>query len=79
LEYLSEAIAAAAALKAAVRLGVLDQLDAEVATVQELAAACGIDEAGAERLLTPWQASASWSSTTAAGAVCKLICPDLDA
>ena len=33
------------------RLGVLDQLDAEVATVQELAAACGIDEAGAERLL----------------------------
>ena len=51
LEYLSEAIAAAAALKAAVRLGVLDQLDAEVATVQELAAACGIDEAGAERLL----------------------------
>ena len=51
MEYLSEAIAAAAALKAAVRLGVLDQLDAEVATVQELAAACGIDEAGAERLL----------------------------
>jgi SAM-dependent methyltransferase len=51
LEYLSEAVAAAAALEAAVRLGVLDQLDAEVATVQELAAACGIDEAGAERLL----------------------------
>ena len=51
MEYLSEAVAAAAALEAALRLGVLDQLDAEVATVQELAAACGIDEAGAERLL----------------------------
>jgi len=51
LEYLSEAVAAAAALKAAVRLGVLDQLDAGAATARELAAACGIDEAGAERLL----------------------------
>jgi hypothetical protein len=51
LEYLTEAVAAAAALKAAARLGVLDHLDAGVATVQELAAACGIDEAGAERLL----------------------------
>jgi DNA-binding IclR family transcriptional regulator len=51
LQYLNEAVAAAAALKAAARLGVLDQLDAGVATVQELAAACGIDEAGAERLL----------------------------
>jgi len=52
LQYLSEAVAAAAALKAAARLGVLDQLDAGVATVQELAAACGIDEAGTERLLS---------------------------
>jgi SAM-dependent methyltransferase len=51
LEYLSDAVAAAAALKAAARLGVLDQLDAGAATMQELAAAGGIDEAGAERLL----------------------------
>jgi hypothetical protein len=51
LEYLSEAVAAAAALQAAVRLGVLHQLDAEVLGAQELADACGIDARGAERLL----------------------------
>ena len=44
LEYLSEAVAAAAALQAAVRLGVLHELDAEVLSAQELAeGACGID------------------------------------
>jgi SAM-dependent methyltransferase len=51
LEYLSEAVAAAAALQAAVRLGVLHQLDAEVLSAQELADACRIDARGAERLL----------------------------
>ena len=52
LEYVSEAVAAAGVLRTAVRLGVLDQLDAGVATAPELAAACDIGEPGAERLLS---------------------------
>jgi hypothetical protein len=52
LEYLNEAVAAAAALRAAVRLGMLYQLDVAAATTtKELAAACGIEGRGAERLL----------------------------
>lgn len=51
LQYLNEAVAAAAALQAAVRLGVLDRLDLGGATPRELAAACGIEEQGAGRLL----------------------------
>jgi SAM-dependent methyltransferase len=52
LEYVSEAVAAAGVLRTAVRLGVLDQLDAGVGTAPELAAACDIGEPGAERLLS---------------------------
>jgi O-methyltransferase domain/Dimerisation domain len=44
-------MAAAAAVQAAVRLGVLDRLNSGVATVEELAAACEIDQQGADRLL----------------------------
>jgi SAM-dependent methyltransferase len=51
LEYLNEAVAAAAALRTAVRLGILNQLDAAAATTPELAAACDIEPRGAERLL----------------------------
>jgi SAM-dependent methyltransferase len=52
LAFLSEAVAAAAALRTAVRLGMLDQLDVAAATAGELAAVCGIDARGAERLLS---------------------------
>lgn len=51
LGYLNEAVAAAAALRTAVRLGMLQQLDAAAASTQELAAECGIETRGAERLL----------------------------
>jgi SAM-dependent methyltransferase len=51
LANLSEAVAAAAAVQAAVRLGVLDRLNSGVATVEELAAACGIEAQGTQRLL----------------------------
>jgi SAM-dependent methyltransferase len=51
LLYLSEAVAAAAAVQAAVRLGVTDRLCGEAATTWELAAACEIEQLGAERLL----------------------------
>jgi ubiquinone/menaquinone biosynthesis C-methylase UbiE len=51
LEYLSEAVAAAAALRTAVRVGMLYQLDVAAATTQELAAACDVEARGAERLL----------------------------
>ncbi len=50
-EYLNEAVAAAAALQTAIRLGVFEQLDAGAATARELATACAIEERGAERLL----------------------------
>jgi SAM-dependent methyltransferase len=51
LEYLNEAVAAAATLRTAVGLGMLNQLDTAAATTQELATACGIETQGAERLL----------------------------
>ena len=51
LAYLSEAVAAAAAVQAAIRLGVLERLNSGAATVQELAAECEIEQQGADRLL----------------------------
>jgi hypothetical protein len=51
LAYLSEAVAAAAVVQAADRVGMLAQLDGGPATVAELAAACAISERGARLLL----------------------------
>jgi SAM-dependent methyltransferase len=51
LAYLSEAVAAAAAVQTAGRLGLLARLDGAPATAGELAAACGIGERGARLLL----------------------------
>jgi SAM-dependent methyltransferase len=51
LAYLTEAVAAAAAVQAAERLGVLARLDRGPVAVPELAAACGIGERGARLLL----------------------------
>jgi SAM-dependent methyltransferase len=51
LEYLNEVVSAAAAVQAAVRLGVLDRLNAGLGSAQELAAACQLDAQGAQRLL----------------------------
>jgi SAM-dependent methyltransferase len=51
LAYLSEAVAAAAAVQTAGRLGVLPRLDRGPVTVAELAGACAISERGARLLL----------------------------
>jgi len=51
LAYLSEAIAAAAAVQTAERLGVLARLDRGPATAAEVAATCAIGERGARLLL----------------------------
>ena len=51
LAYLSEAVAAAAAVQTAQRLGVLARLDGGPVTAAELAAACAIGERGARLLL----------------------------
>jgi SAM-dependent methyltransferase len=51
LAYLSEAVAAAAAVQTAERLGALARLDGGPVTVAELAAACAISERGAQLLL----------------------------
>jgi SAM-dependent methyltransferase len=51
LAYLSEAVAAAAALQAAERLGVLARLDRRPVAVPELAAACAVSQHGARLLL----------------------------
>jgi SAM-dependent methyltransferase len=51
LAYLTEAVAAAAVVQTAGRLGALDRLDDATATVAELAGACEIGERGARLLL----------------------------
>jgi SAM-dependent methyltransferase len=51
LAYLSEAVAAAAAVRTAERLGALARLDGGRVTAAELAVACAISERGARRLL----------------------------
>ncbi|HEY5881774.1 MAG TPA: class I SAM-dependent methyltransferase [Nakamurella sp.] len=55
LGYLGEAVAAAAVVRTAARLGVLDRLDGAAPTVTELAVACGLDKRGAGLLLAAMQ------------------------
>lgn len=55
LGYLGEAVAAAAVVRTAARLGVLDRLDGAAPTVTELARGCGLDERGAGTLLAALQ------------------------
>jgi SAM-dependent methyltransferase len=55
LGYLGEAVAAAAVVRTAARLGVLARLGGATPTVTELAGACGLDERGAGMLLAAMQ------------------------
>jgi SAM-dependent methyltransferase len=75
LAYLSEAVAAAAVVHAAERLGMLAQLEGGRVTVAELAAACATSERGA-RLLLAALAGLGLAEDTGGGAWSSIL-PDL--
>jgi hypothetical protein len=74
LAYLGEAVAAAAVVQTAGRLGALARLDRGPATVAELAAACAISERGARLLLA---ALAGLGLVEAVGGAWRAVLPDL--
>ena len=74
LGYLGEAVAAAAAVQTAGRLGVLARLDAGPMTAAELAAACAISERGARLLLA---ALAGLGLIEAVGGAWRAVLPNL--
>jgi ubiquinone/menaquinone biosynthesis C-methylase UbiE len=76
LAYLSEAVAAAASVQTADRLGVLAQLDGGPVTAAELAAACAISERGA-RLLLAALAGLGLAEGAGDGGAWRAVVPDL--
>jgi SAM-dependent methyltransferase len=75
LAYLSEAVAAAAAVQTAERLGVLARLDGGPVTVAELATACAISERGARLLLAAL--AGLGLAEAVGGGVWRAVLPDL--